>query len=44
MASSDSKASSDLRVEDVGKVEEKGIANVPALDAHYDPEFVARTL
>ncbi|KIM38659.1 hypothetical protein M413DRAFT_75785 [Hebeloma cylindrosporum] len=43
MASSESKASSDLKVEDVGKLEEKGAA-VPALDAHYDPAFVARTI
>ncbi|KAF8972548.1 major facilitator superfamily domain-containing protein [Flammula alnicola] len=37
-----SKASSDLRVDDIEKTDEK--ANAPALDAHYDPAFVSRTL
>ncbi|KAF8161231.1 major facilitator superfamily domain-containing protein [Crassisporium funariophilum] len=40
MASSDSKHSSDLKVEDV----EKHDALNPALDAHYDPVFVTKTL
>ncbi|CAA7267719.1 unnamed protein product [Cyclocybe aegerita] len=38
MSSSDSKHSSDLKVEDVEKVK------APALDAHYDPALVKKTL
>ncbi|KAF8168456.1 high-affinity nicotinic acid transporter [Crassisporium funariophilum] len=37
MSSSESKRSSDVKVEDIGKIE------APALDAHYDPAVVART-
>jgi len=36
----ETKGSSDLRIEDV----EKENAPTPALDAHYDPKFVARTM
>ncbi|KAF9012461.1 major facilitator superfamily domain-containing protein [Cyathus striatus] len=41
MNSSDSKHSSDLRVEDIEKTSS---SQQPAIDAHYDPKYVQRTL
>jgi len=40
MASTDSKHSSELKVDDVEKKQE----NSEAIDAHYDPALVKRTL
>ncbi|KAF9560253.1 MFS general substrate transporter [Agrocybe pediades] len=39
-ASTNSKRSSDIKIEDI----DKESAPTPALDAHYDPKFVARTI
>jgi hypothetical protein len=44
MATTDSKHSSELKVDDVEKKQEEEISEPEPIDAHYDPVFVKKTL